>query len=150
MVTITQLPGVPDLIHGVINLGGKVVPVMDLRHRFGLPPQAYGLHTPIVLADIDVGHGILGLIADTVEHVLDVSGNDLEITESIVPAALTNQVSIGTAHLAGVAKVDRQMILVLDVPALLSPADKANLSRTLADGRSMLTNYPNPGDAGCI
>ena len=120
MVTIIQLPGVPDLIQGIINLGGKVVPVMDLRRRFGLPPQAYGLYTPIILVDIDVGHRIFGLIVDTVEQVLDVSGDDLEITEAIMPTELANQMTTGAAYLAGAAKVDRQMILVLNVPALLS------------------------------
>jgi len=148
MVTITQLPGVPDLIQGAINFGGKVVPVMDMRRRFGLPPQAYDLHTPIVLVDIDVGHGILGLIVDTVAQVLDVSGNELEIMEAIVPPELTNQMTIGAAHLAGVAKADRQMILVLNVPALLSPADKASLSTTLADGSARLTNHPGLGETG--
>jgi purine-binding chemotaxis protein CheW len=148
MVTITQLPGVPDFIQGVINLGGKVVPVIDLRRRFGLPPQAYGLYTPIILVDIDVGPGTLGLIVDTVEEVLDVSGNELEVTEAFVPPVLTNQMSIEAAHLAGVAKVNRQMILVLNVPVLLSPTDKVNLSEALVDRRSKLTNDPEPGDAG--
>ncbi len=133
MVTITQLPGVSDLIQGIINLGGKAVPVLDLRRRFGLPPQAYGLHTPIILVEIDMGHRILGLIVDTVEQVLDVAGDDLEITEAIVPTELTSQMAVGAAHLAGVAKVDRQMILILNLPALFTPADKASLSKTLVD-----------------
>jgi purine-binding chemotaxis protein CheW len=149
MVTITQLPGSPDCIQGVINLGGKVVPVMDVRRRFGLTPQAYGLHTPIILADIDVGHGIFGLIVDTVDQVIDVPRHDLEITEAIVPARLLHQMRVGAVHLAGVAKVDRQMILVLDVPALLSSADKANLAKTLTDGKTRLINYADPGDVGC-
>ena len=148
MVTITQLPGVLDLIQGIINVGGKVVPILDLRHRFGLPRQAYGLYTPIILVDIDVADGILGLVVDTVEQVLDVAENELEITEAFVPSALTDQVSIGAAHVAGVAKVDHQMILVLNVPALLTPTDKANLSDVLDNGSSNLTNDPEPGDAG--
>ena len=134
MVTIIQLPGVPDLIQGVINFSGKVVPVIDMRRRFELSPQAYGLHTPIVLVEIDAGHGILGLIVDTVKQVLEVSGTDLEITEAVVPTEFANQMTFGAAHLAGVAKVDREMILVLNVPHLLSPDDKASLSTTLADG----------------
>jgi purine-binding chemotaxis protein CheW len=145
MVTITQLPGVPDLIQGIINLGGKAVPVLDLRRRFGLTPQAYNLHTPIILVEIDVGHRILGLIVDTVEQVLEVAGDDLEITEAIVPTELAPQMTVGAAHLAGVAKVDRQMILVLNLAALLTPVDKASLANTLADGSSRLTNQPALG-----
>ena len=148
MVTITRLPGVPDLIQGVINLGGKTVPVMDLRHRFGLPSQAYGLHTPIILVEIDMGHRIFGLIVDAVEQVLDVAGADLEIAEAVVPPELAYPMTGGADHLAGVAKVDRQMILVLNAPALLTPTDKVSLAKTLADESARLTTYPELGETG--
>ncbi len=148
MVTITQLPGVPDFIQGIINVGGKAVPVMDLRRRFGLPPQAYGLHTPIILVEPSVGYPICGLIVDTVEQVLEVAGGDLEIAEAIVPPELAQPMTGRTAHLAGVAKVDRQMILVLNVSALLSPTDKAGLAATLADGGARLTALLDVGEVG--
>ena len=148
MVTITQLPGVPDFIQGIINLAGKAVPVMDLRRRFGLPHQAYGLHTPIILTEMDAGRRIFGFIVDTVEQVLEVAGEDLEIAEAIVPTELAQPMTNGAAHLAGVAKVKHQMILVLNASALLSPADKANLAKTLADEGVKLTTHPGLGEAG--
>jgi chemotaxis signal transduction protein len=52
MLTITPLPQLPLPLKGVINLHGQMIPVMDLRRRFGLPDQPYGLHTPIILADL--------------------------------------------------------------------------------------------------
>jgi hypothetical protein len=85
-----------------------------------------------------------------VEQVIDVSGNDLEITEAIVPVALANQATAGAAHLTGVAKMDGQMILVLDGPALMSSVEKSYLSETLADGKSRLAYYSNSGETGCI
>lgn len=131
MVTITPLPGAPEVIKGIINLHGKTVPVMDLRHRFNLPARSYGLHTPIILVDLISQDYILGLIVDTVEDVLEVSVNDLELTETIVPNELVAQITTRAAYLAGVAKVDRRLILVLNVQALLSPTVQGQLSLAL-------------------
>ena len=130
MVTITHLPGAPDSIKGIINLHGKTVPVMDLRQRFGLPEKPYGLHTPIVLVDISNDH-ILGLVVDMVETVLNAPAKDLEMVEVIVPTELSTQMAIQAAYLAGVAKVNRQMILILNVNALLQPAEQSKLFQAL-------------------
>jgi purine-binding chemotaxis protein CheW len=129
MVTITHLPDVPDTIQGIINLQGKAVPVMDLRQRFGLPHQAYGLHTPIILVSMD-GDRMLGLIVDAVEDVLEVVAKNMEMTEAIIPEGLSSD----TAPLAGVAKVNRQMILILNVQGLLSQMEHIELSQALGLG----------------
>jgi len=126
MVTITYLPDVPDTIQGIINLQGRAVPVMDLRQRFGLPHQPYGLHTPIILVNME-GDRMLGLIVDAVEDVLEVVAKNMEMTEAIVPSALSS----GTAPLAGVAKVNRQMILILNAQGLLSQTEHHELSQAL-------------------
>ena len=139
MVTITQLPGLLNPIEGIINLRCRAVPVMDLRHRFGLPPKAYGLHTPIILVDMNGAGRMLGLIVDTVEDVLDVPHAKLEATEMIVPPELAWQMATRTAYLAGVAKVERQMIMVLDPKTLLTPAEQNRLSKAL-DSRELEIN----------
>jgi purine-binding chemotaxis protein CheW len=131
MVTITQLPDVPETIQGIINLQGKAVPVMDLRRRFALPHKAYGLHTPIILANLNGDGRMLGLIVDAVEDVLEIAAENLEITETIVSAELAEQMAIQSAPLAGVAKVDRQMILVLNVGVLMSQVEHIKLSQAL-------------------
>ncbi|MBN1993616.1 MAG: chemotaxis protein CheW [Anaerolineae bacterium] len=137
MVTITRLPDVPATIQGIINLQGKAVPVMDLRQRFGLPPKPYGLHTPIILTDIDGTGRMLGLVVDMVEDVLDVSPEHVEITETIVPTELAGQMTAQAGHLAGVAKVNRQMILILNMRALLNPSEQLKLSHVLgSEGRT--------------
>jgi len=86
-----------------------------------LPPQPYGLHTPIILVDISSAGRILGLIVDSVEDVLNVTSKELELTHIMLPAELAEQMADRAAYLAGVAKVDRQIILVLNVAALLTP-----------------------------
>ena len=135
MVTITHLPDMPDTIQGIINLQGKTVPVMDLRQRFGLPPQAYGLHTPIILASMG-GERMLGLIVDAVEDVLEVVAKNMEMAEAIVPKEL----SARAAPLAGVAKVNWQMILILNVQGLLSQTEHNELSQALGFGGNVNGN----------
>lgn len=132
MVTITHLPDVPDTIQGIINLQGKAVPVMDLRQRFGLPHQAYGLHTPIILVNMD-GDRMLGLIVDAVEDVLEVVAKNMEMTDDIVPAKLSS----GAAPLAGVAKLNRKMILILNVQGLLNQTEHIELSQALGLGSNV-------------
>lgn len=131
MVAITPLPGVPEVIEGIINLHGKVVPIMDLRRHFNLPACAYSLHTPIILVNLISHDYILGLIVDMVEDVLEVSGDDLELSETIVPPELVTQITDRAAYLAGVAKVNRRFIPVLNVQALLKPAVQGQLSQAL-------------------
>jgi purine-binding chemotaxis protein CheW len=126
MVTITHLPDVPDTVQGIINLQGRAVPVMDLRQRFGLPHLAYGLHTPIILVNMD-NDRMLGLIVDAVEDVLEVVAKNMEMTDAIVPAEL----SAKAAPLAGVAKVNRRMILILNANGLLSQTEHRELSQAL-------------------
>jgi purine-binding chemotaxis protein CheW len=131
MVTIIDLPGAPKIIRGIINLRGKAVPVMDLRHRFGLPQQPFNLRTPIILADLVGDDRLLGLIVDTVEDVLNVTHEELELTETIVPVELKQQMAHEAPHLIGVAKVDRQIILILNIHALLSSTERVDLSQVL-------------------
>jgi purine-binding chemotaxis protein CheW len=131
MVTITQLPDLPDSLPGIINLQGRAVPVMDLRRRFGLPSPTYGLHTPIILTDLNGSGQMLGLIVDIVEMVVHVPRTNLEIIETFIPQELVGQITNHAAHLAGVAKVERQMIPVLNLQALMTPIEKSQLSQML-------------------
>jgi purine-binding chemotaxis protein CheW len=131
MVTITHLPNAPTIIRGIINLHGKAVPVMDLRQRFGLPVKPYGLHTPIILVDIG-NEQVMGLVVDWVEQVQTVPAEDLEIVDMVIPLELLEQMAINAGHLAGIAKVDRQLILILEAPTLLKATEQTELSRALA------------------
>ncbi len=131
MVTIIHIPNIPNVIQGIINLHGKTVPVMDLRRRLGLPHQPYGLHTPIILVDAAGDGRMLGLIVDKVEQIFNIPSENLEATETIVPAGLMEQMTGQTTNLVSLAKVDRQMILVLDVRTLLNSTEQIKLSQAL-------------------
>ncbi|MBE7471398.1 MAG: purine-binding chemotaxis protein CheW [Anaerolineales bacterium] len=135
MVTLTHLPQAPAAIQGIINLHGKIVPVLDLRLRFGLPAQPYQLHTPIILADLK--RQILGLIVDSVEEVLEIAGTDLETSDVILPTELIHAVNgtHPTTYLAGVAKVARRLIPLLKTEAILSQAEQSQLLEQIAGSK---------------
>ena len=144
MITITRLPGAPDIIKGIINVQGKTVPVIDVRHRFGLPARPYGAHTPIILTDPGRNERTIGLIVDTVQDVLSVASKNLEMTEMIVPPGLEQQITGQAAYLAGVAKVAQQLIVVLNARALLSLTEQTKLLQAInSDGRLKSMNAPN-------
>jgi purine-binding chemotaxis protein CheW len=133
MVALTQIAHAPEAIRGIINVRGKLFPVMDLRYRLNLPLQAYSLHTPIILVNIE-NDKQMGLIVDSVMGVLEIEAGDMEAVATIVTSELAQQMQTQTAYLVSVAKVNRQLILVLDVQAILSPLEQADLTQLLEPG----------------
>jgi len=79
IMDITSVPQLPPYVKGVINLRGRVIPIVDLRIKFGLPPVAYSERTCIVVVELNVGEGagLIGLIVDAVHDVLAISPDDL-------------------------------------------------------------------------
>lgn len=79
MTDITSVPQLPPYVRGVINLRGRVVPVIDMRLKFGLAPRAYSERTCIVVVEVVVGENVamMGIIVDTVCDVLSISIDDL-------------------------------------------------------------------------
>ena len=130
MVTITRLPGAPDNIKGIINVQGKNVPVMDLRHRFGLPHQPYGLYTPIILANTG-SNKMLGLIVDTVDDVIHVAHKNLETTKTIMLPGIEQQIAGQAAYLAGVANINQHMVVVLNGRSLLTLAEQNTVFKAI-------------------
>jgi purine-binding chemotaxis protein CheW len=142
MVTLTHLPQAPFAVQGLINLRGKIVPVIDLRLRFGLPLKSYQLHTPIILTSLNGQK--LGLIVDWVEEVVEISQADLETSETIIPSILaSSQPGPGLLTcLAGVAKVERRLILLLKNEVILSQNEQAHLVEQVAMNQSQLSRDP--------
>ncbi len=110
MQKITTVPEVPAFVKGVINLRGKVIPVMDVRARFHLSERAYDDRTCIIV--IHVQEWTVGLVVDTVSEVLDIP------TESIEPAPKIGGAGT-TRYLDGLGKVGDQVRLLLNAEQLL-------------------------------
>lgn len=80
MTDITRMPQAPPFMRGVANLRGNAVPVMDMRHRFGMPSAEYSIHTRIIIVEIKEKGEILliGAIADSVKEVLGVDADTIQ------------------------------------------------------------------------
>ncbi|NTV14030.1 MAG: purine-binding chemotaxis protein CheW [Desulfobulbaceae bacterium] len=119
---ITEIPDLPESIKGVINLRGKIVPVMDMRCRFHLPPREYDSRTCVVV--ITLNSNTVGLIVDRVSEVHNIPAGQIE------PPPRTAKG--GSRFIQGVGKVGDHVTILLEVNALLNQeklealADKGN------------------------
>ncbi len=107
---ITTLPDMTNYIKGVINLRGKVIPVIDIRLRFGLDPREYDERTCIVVVNLD--QVAVGLIVDSVKEVIDISENQIDPPPSIKKGSESRFVK-------GLGKVSDNVKIILDVDKLL-------------------------------
>jgi purine-binding chemotaxis protein CheW len=107
---MTRVPNLPDYIEGVINLRGKVIPVVCLRRCMGLENQASGQKTRIVVVDV---HGqILGFVVDSVSEVLRIN------TDTVEPSPKLGKVE--RDYISGVGKMDSRLLLLLDLEKLMT------------------------------
>ncbi|MFM2246183.1 MAG: hypothetical protein RL071_2257 [Pseudomonadota bacterium] len=119
MQQVTTVPDVPAFVKGVINLRGKVIPVMDVRLRFRMEPRAYDDRTCIIV--IHVGDWLVGLVVDTVSEVLDIPQGDVEAP----PHAFGRN---NDHFIAGMGKVGDQVRMLLDAEKLVgAPPRSASL-----------------------
>jgi purine-binding chemotaxis protein CheW len=106
---ITEVPEMPDFIKGVINLRGKVIPVMDVRIRFDLPPRDYDNRTCIIV--VDINDTAIGLVVDQVREVADIPAEQIE------PPPMASM-SRGQ-FIQGMGKINDEVKIILDVGQLL-------------------------------
>jgi purine-binding chemotaxis protein CheW len=115
MQAITKIPGAPAFVEGVINLRGKVTPVMDLRKRLGLVVGQESKETRIVVVEVE-GQDV-GLIVDGVSEVLRIPVSVIEPTSTIVAAEEAD-------YILGVAKLETKLVILLDIGRLLVGGEK--------------------------
>jgi purine-binding chemotaxis protein CheW len=118
MQTITRLPHSPEFVEGVTNLRGKVLPVIDLRRRFGLPPQEFNKNSRIIV--ISVNRTEVGMIVDGVSEVLTVPDQAVEPA----PAIAT---TVNSVFITGIAKIDERLVILLDLERVLSAQEQESL-----------------------
>lgn len=113
MIGVTRVPHAPEFMKGVINLRGQLVPIVDLRVRFGMPPSEPTKSTRIVVTE--VGRGRVGLVVDGVSEVLKIP------VEHIEPApAMMSEVE--SAYIRGVGKYADRLIVLLELGAIVAAA----------------------------
>jgi purine-binding chemotaxis protein CheW len=115
----TAVPASPQFVDGVINLRGRIVPVMDLASRFGLPRSATTNSTRIIVAGT-AGMRV-GLVVDAVTEVLMVSEEAVEPTPQVASGS-------DSGYIRGIAKLAEQLVIILDLQALFAEHDVATLA----------------------
>ena len=119
MMQITPVPRAPVYIDGVINLRGKVIPIIDLRRRFGLAPRGHDKNTRIIV--IEINNIIVGFVVDAVSEVLRIPASTVEPPPPVVAGVESDYVS-------GVGKLQDRLLIMLDLDRLLSSEDMEALS----------------------
>jgi purine-binding chemotaxis protein CheW len=114
---LTRVPNLPDYVEGVLNLRGKIIPVVSLRQRMGLEGREKDVSTKIVVASVK--SEVLGLVVDSVSEVLRISSSTVEPTPRLGDAA--------HKYVSGVGKLEDRILLLLDVDELLSDRVQAAL-----------------------
>jgi len=115
LTTVTKVPQTPDYLRGVINLRGSVVPVIDLRVRFGMPRARDTVNTCIIVVEVTVGGEsvILGTLADSVQEVFDLESAQIEPVPSI-------GTKLNTQFMKGMGKHNDSFLIILDIDNLCS------------------------------
>jgi purine-binding chemotaxis protein CheW len=122
MMPVTSVPRTPSFVKGVINLRGHVIPVLDLRLKFGMEPIDYTERTCIIVVEISNGDGQtrIGIVVDSVAEVTNIKGSDIEDTPMFGTRLDTDYI-LGMAKMEGGVKIllDIDRVLVADEIALL-------------------------------
>lgn len=124
MVDITLVPQMPEYIRGVINLRGKIIPVVDLRLKFGLSCAETAERTCIIVVQVntaDKSSMLMGLVVDQVEEVLNIANEEIEETPDF-------GAKLDTSYLLGMAKVKGKVASLLDIDRVLAAAALEKLS----------------------
>ena len=116
MGEITRVPQTPDFIKGLINLRNTVIPIVDLRLRFGLAQEEWTDETRIMV--VNVSGKTIGIIVDGVSEVLRIS------SDQIAPPPPT-VAGLGQEYLTGLAKLDKRLLILLDIDKILGETDAA-------------------------
>lgn len=124
MMPITSVPRTPEFVKGVINLRGKVIPVIDLRLKFDMGEISYTERTCIIVVEIDSKEGtvLIGIVVDSVSEVLNIQESEIEET----PAFGT---SLNTEYILGMAKIQGGVKILLNIDKVLSSEEISGLEK---------------------
>lgn len=124
MMEVTRVPRMPDYFRGVINLRGKIIPVIDIRRKFGMPAQEDTKRTCVIVARVIRGDVVItmGIIVDEVSEVLNISSDQIEPTPSF-------GTGVDTEFIRGMGKVGQRVLIILDIDKVLAENEVAALKK---------------------
>jgi len=128
VIAITKVPQTPDFMRGVINLRGSVVPVMDMRLKFGMPPTERTVNTCIIVMEVtEEGETmVLGVLADSVQEVLDMEPDQIEPAPRI-------GTRLRSDYIKGMGKHSDRFIIILDIDRICSVGELQGITESLPD-----------------
>ena len=120
MPAITRVPNTPDYVVGVINLRGKVIPIMSIRRRFGLSEAEHDKSTRIMVMDVD--GELMGFIVDSVSEVIRISQHEIQPTPPVATGGIDQDC------MSGVVNQPERLLILLDLEKMSSREDRKMLS----------------------
>jgi len=134
LTTITKVPKTPEFMRGVINLRGSVVPVVDLRLKFGMTPTERTVNTCIIITEVTVDSEttILGALADSVQEVMDLGPDQIEPAPKI-------GTRLNTEFLKGMGKHNDRFIILLNIDRVFSTDELALVQSKKEDSSAQST-----------
>ena len=126
MVAITPVPKAPQVVEGVINLRGKVIPVVNLRKRCSLPPKPYGVNNHLLIAKTN--QRVMALIVDVVSEMLNVPVDSLDSSLEIGEDNIE--------YLSAVGRLSDRLLLVLNPSAILTLEEERRLDKVLVEAEA--------------
>ncbi len=129
LIDITPLPRTPEYVKGVINLRGKIIPVIELRSRLGMPSVKYTEETCIIVVDVlsegECDSRLMGVVVDSVREVIDIP------TSAIEPPPQFGG-SVPMDYITGIGRVKDKVVIMLDTSKVMNPTEKKELESSLA------------------
>ena len=115
LLPVTRMPRMPEYARGVINLRGKVIPVVDLRLKFGIPMAEATSETCIIVVNIEdiTGDFLVGILVDGVSEVLDINQRDIDDAPEL-------DESIEMDFISGIGKAGEKVIILLDILTIIN------------------------------
>ena len=129
---VTKVPQTPDFMRGVINLRGSVVPVMDMRLKFGMSITEKAVDTCVIVTEVNLEGEttVLGALVDSVQEVFELEPHQIEPAPRI-------GTKLNTEFIRGMGKRDEQFIIILDIDKVFSSEELAILNQTDSGGEKM-------------
>lgn len=129
LMPITKIPRVAEYIRGVINLRGKVIPVMSLSRRFGMPDRDDTSLTCVIVIELAQTSGTvtMGIVVDEVSEVININVDNIESPPDLGEAA-------GESFLCGMGKVDGKVVILLDMARVIESGVAARIEMTATEG----------------
>lgn len=125
IMPVTPIPQTPGFVKGVINLRGKVIPVLDLRMKFGMEEKEYSERTTIIVVEMAGPSGtiLIGIVVDSVSEVVNIKEDEIEETP-------TFGIEMDTQYILGMAKLEGGIKILLDIDLVLSAQEIGMLEKT--------------------